>query len=71
MMDVLPEADKDMFLQVAAENLARNLGARALPYAHAALAKMRSRGDEEGLDLWIELERRLTICSDVEVHALH
>lgn len=70
-MDHLTESDKDMYFGIAANNLAMKLGANALPYAHMALAKMRSIGDCEGLDIWIEIEKRLTLKQDIAAETLH
>ena len=70
-MDTLPQGDRDMFLDMAARNLARNLGEKALPYAHAALEKMRLTGDADGFDIWAAIERRLAFESGVGSTTLH
>jgi len=54
------EFEKDIYFGIVAENLTRNLGDKALGYAHEALRKMKALGDQEGFDLWLEIERRLT-----------
>ncbi len=54
------EFEKDVYFGIVAENLTKNFGDKALSYAHEALRKMKVLGDDEGFDLWLEIERHLT-----------
>ena len=70
-MQTLPESDKDMYFGMVATNLSRNLGDEALTYAQAALQKMRTLGDEEGLGIWIEIEQRLSLMAQETAAFFH
>lgn len=51
--------DPKIYFGIAAENLLRNFGARALYYAEEALKKMRALEDQEGFDMWLGIQEQL------------
>lgn len=70
-MEQLSKSEIDSYFGIVADNLAINLGENALPYAHIALAKMRALGDCEGLNIWIEIEKRLSLKQEATAQTLH
>ena len=52
--------DPNFYFGLVADNLLKNLGAKALTYADAALSKMKAIGDDEGFDIWLNIHEQLT-----------
>lgn len=61
--------DPNVYYGIVAENLLKNLGAKALHYADHALAKMKTLGDDKGLDIWLNIHQHLIMRSMPEHHA--
>ncbi|MCK0069216.1 MULTISPECIES: hypothetical protein [Kordiimonas] len=61
--------DPNVYYGIVADNLLKNLGPKALHYADHALAKMKSLGDEKGLDIWLNIHEHLIMRSMPEHHA--
>ena len=58
-MPEMQDFDPDIYFGIAAENLLRNFGERALYYAEEALKKMRALGDDDGFDMWLGIQRQM------------
>jgi len=50
---------QSVLIDHVARNLWSRLGARALPLADAAVARMYRAADDDGLDLWLAIHERL------------
>ena len=74
-MPQLEDFDQDIYFDIVASNLKKNLGDQALFYADEALKKMRAIGDSEGFDLWLGVHRHLSekVADDWQEasHAVH
>ena len=52
--------DPNFYFGLVADNLLKNLGAKALTYADEALSKMKALGDDEGFNIWLNIHEQLT-----------
>ncbi len=63
--------DTSIYYSYVADNMLKNLGEKALIYADEALVKMRSLGDDEGLDIWMNIHEHLTIKACSKLRPAH
>ncbi|GAB4574757.1 MAG: hypothetical protein Tsb008_13220 [Rhodothalassiaceae bacterium] len=66
-MPELLDFDPNVYFRIAAENLLRNFGLRALYYADEALKKMRALEDEDGFEMWLAIREQLIMKASGEI----
>lgn len=66
-MPELLDFDPNVYFRIAAENLLRNFGLRALYYADEALKKMRALEDEDGFEMWLAIREHLIMKASGEI----
>lgn len=63
--DALP-FDPNVYFGHVAQNLLNKFGTKAVTYADEALKKMRLLGDDEGFEMWLGVQRHLTMKAELE-----
>ena len=58
--------DPNYYFGLVADNLLKNLGAKAIVYAGEALSKMKALGDDEGFDIWLNIHEHLTAKASMD-----
>ncbi|WND03819.1 hypothetical protein QGN29_05450 [Temperatibacter marinus] len=58
--------DPNIYFGHVADNLLKNFGNKAIGMAEDALKKMRLLGDNEGFDMWLGVQRHLTMKAELE-----
>ncbi|GAB4120128.1 MAG: hypothetical protein Kow00104_03050 [Rhodothalassiaceae bacterium] len=66
-MPELLDFDPNVYFRIAAENLLRNFGLRALYYADEAIKKMRALEDEDGFEMWLAIREQLIMKASGEI----